>query len=137
MLPPPECFPSNIKHTPMKYTHIFAALLLPLLLISGCARALPDPAEILEREQKRVEYITTGQFDALSDMLASTLTYTHSNGTLDDKEYFMNTHRTEQVTYHSLEHDDLEVRVINHDTATHNGVSDDTIPRDRSQQQIC
>src|SRR5690625_6486963 len=69
-------------------------------------------------------------------MLASTLTYTHSNGTLDDKEYFMNTLRTEQVIYHSLEHDDLEVRFINPDTAILNGVSDVTVTLGGSKNTI-
>src|SRR5690625_7784602 len=69
-------------------------------------------------------------------MLASTLTYTHSNGTLDDKEYFMNTLRTEQVIYHSLEHDDLQVRFINPDTAILNGVSDVTVTLDGSKNTI-
>jgi ketosteroid isomerase-like protein len=61
-------------------------------------------------ELKRFEVMTKGDLAALTKILADDLTYTHSTGTLDNKEQFLESLRSGRVRYQSIEPGELQVR---------------------------
>lgn len=97
---------------------------LAVMIISGCGPAMPDSADVISREQQRVEYLASGNYDQLSDMLSPTMTYTHSNAILDNKEEFLQELRSGRVTYKNLEHQDVDVRFASPTVAIMNGITD-------------
>jgi hypothetical protein len=107
-----------------------ARFALLALLVVGCSPATPNPpasvtpSAVLDRERQRIEYLTTGAYDQLDAMTSPTLTYTHSNGTLDDRQRFMEELRNGNVVYRSLDHHDLAIRFLGDDVAILNGISD-------------
>ena len=104
-----------------------------ILNLAFCAAALvlvglqPPPgaaAEVLRREQQRVDYLTTGKIDELAAMLSPTMSYTHSSAVLDGKDKFLEALRSGQVVYKTLKHHDLQARLITPDVGVINGLSD-------------
>lgn len=96
-------------------------------MMIGCSpanQATLDPAEVLAREQQRVSYLTSGSYDQLSDMMSETMSYTHSNGLIENKAEFMEVLNSGRVVYRNIQHQELEVRIINPTTAIINGISD-------------
>ena len=83
-----------------------------------------DPDHLRSREQQRVDYLVAGDFDRLEAMLSPTLSYTHSNATLDDRAAFLNGLRSRQVIYRSMTHRDVQVRFVAPGVAILNGLSD-------------
>jgi uncharacterized protein (TIGR02246 family) len=57
-------------------------------------------------------------------MTSPTLSYSHSNASLDNKERFIGNLRAGQVKFSSLTHRDVEVRFLRPDVAILNGLSD-------------
>ncbi len=119
---------------------LFASAVLSLLLLAGCGNSAPgaaqDADDILRAEQQRVEYLTSGQLDRLEEMSSPTMTYTHSNGTKDDKEVYFASLRSGQVVYRDLDHDDLEVRFVGQGVAILNGISDVTVTVDGEDRLV-
>lgn len=107
-------------------TLVAAALCVLTFALVGHARqtAAPDADVLLQREQQRVAYLVKGQFDQLADMTSPTLSYSHSNGAIDNKERFLNDLRKGQVVYRSLTHRDVTVRFVVPRVAILNGISD-------------
>ena len=98
--------------------------------------AAPNPAEVLTREQQRVDYLTTGKLDQLAAMLSPTMSYTHSSSVLDNKEKVMAALRSGQVVYKSLKHQDVQVRFPTPDVAILNGSSDINVVIDGKPQDV-
>jgi uncharacterized protein (TIGR02246 family) len=100
-----------------------------VISLSGCVPAqtdltAPDSSVILAVEQQRIDFLATGSYEELADMLSPTLTYTHSNAILDDKDAFMEELTSGRVVYRNMDHQDLQVRFLNPTTAIINGISD-------------
>ena len=93
------------------------------LSLNGSPQTTPGADELLKREQQRIEYLTSGKLDELAAMLSPTLTYTHSSAAMDDKPRFLETLRSGQVAYKSLQHSDVQVRFPTPDVAVLNGLS--------------
>ena len=93
------------------------------LALAGAQSTQAD-AEILKREQQRVDFLTTGKIDQLAAMLSPTLTYTHSSSAMDSRDKFLETLRSGQVAYKRLAHRDLQVRFPTPDVAVVTGLSD-------------
>lgn len=77
-----------------------------------------------QREQQRVAALLAGDVDAVAAMLSPTLTYSHSNGTVDTRDAFVATLRSKQVVYKAVNHKDVQVRFPGPDVAILNGISD-------------
>ena len=108
----------------------YGLLLVCLATISGSVLAAqpratgPDPDVIRQREQQRVRYLTSGDYDSLAKMTSPTLTYSHSNATLDTREPWLGNLRSGQVAFRSLAHRDVDVRFVRPDVAILNALSD-------------
>ncbi len=99
-------------------------LMLVVSLALAGAQSTQADAEILEREQQRVNYLTSGNIEQLAAMLSPTLTYTHSSSAMDTRDKFLETLRSGQVAYKRLAHRDLQVRFPTPDVAVVTGLSD-------------
>ena len=93
------------------------------LALAGAQSTQAD-AEILKREQQRVDYLTSGNIDQLAAMLSPTLTYTHSSSAMDARDKFLETLLSGQVAYKRLAHKDVQVRFPTPDVAVVTGLSD-------------
>ena len=93
------------------------------LALAGAQSTKAD-AEILTREQQRVDFLTTGKLDQLAAMLSPTLTYTHSSSAMDGRDKFLESLRSGQVAYKRLSHSDVQVRFPTPDVAVVTGLSD-------------
>ncbi|MEX0681488.1 MAG: nuclear transport factor 2 family protein [Balneolales bacterium] len=85
---------------------------------------MPDTELLIEREQQRIQYLASEDYDNLEAMLSPTLTYTHSNSSIDHKEEFMQPLRSGEVIYQNLVHRNLEARFITPNVGILNGISD-------------
>lgn len=95
-----------------------------------------DSDVIIQREQQRVKYLVSRDYDGFERMTSPTLTYSHSNGAMDTKETFIRTLRTGQVVFHSLNHRDLKVRFLTPDVAILNGLSDFEVTSGGQDQHV-
>ncbi|MEO5897284.1 MAG: nuclear transport factor 2 family protein [Vicinamibacterales bacterium] len=86
--------------------------------------AAPDSNVILLREQQRVKYLVSGDIDGLAQMTSPTLSYSHSNGSIDEREKYLNDLRIRQVVFRSVNHRDVAVRLVTPEVAILNGLSD-------------
>jgi hypothetical protein len=94
------------------------------MISSGSQTAAGSEAELLKREQQRVDFLTGGKIDEFGAMLTPTVTYTHSNAAIDDKEAFRKSLRSGQIIYKTMKHQDAKVRFLTPDVALIQGVSD-------------
>ncbi|MEX2585189.1 MAG: nuclear transport factor 2 family protein [Balneolaceae bacterium] len=111
---------------------ILPFFVVPLLFVScgeassskTSATTAPDPQEILDREGDRVAILEAQDYNALEALMTATSTYTHSNGLIDTRDQLLNTLRSGDVIYRSLNHHDVQVRFIAPTVAVLNGKSD-------------
>jgi ketosteroid isomerase-like protein len=66
--------------------------------------------EVRAVENRRVAFVTANQIDSLARLLSDDLTYTHANGVTQTKEQLLAPLRSGEVRYHSIEHEDLQIR---------------------------
>lgn len=109
---------------------------LPTLLCIGLATvsisgwtgqpgaAASNPEVIRQREQQRVKYLVSRDYDGLDKMTSPTLSYSHSNGAIDAKEKFLGDLRAGRVVFRSLNHRDVSIRFVGPGVALLNGLSD-------------
>jgi uncharacterized protein (TIGR02246 family) len=119
--------------TPVSALLACAALAAVLTHRSAAAQSGDD---VLKREQERVELLTSGQIDRLADLLSPTMSYTHSNAALDNKEKFLAALRSGQVKYRALKHRDVQVRLARPDVAILNGISDVSVTTGGQDQEV-
>jgi hypothetical protein len=103
------------------------ALCLAALCVTSLAGQKPAATEsnvILQREQQRVKYLVAGDVDRLAQMTSPTLSYSHSNGSIDGREKFLNDLRIRQVVFRSVNHRDVAARFVTPQVAIVNGLSD-------------
>lgn len=86
--------------------------------------AAPDTQVIRQKEQQRVKYLVSRDYDALAKMTSPTLSYSHSNGNIDGKDKYIGDLRSGQVVFRSLNHRDVNVRFAGPDVAILNGLTD-------------
>lgn len=108
------------------YNQLIITALIAMMIFISCnqVESSPDSAEVLDKEQQRIEYLASESYDQLSDMLSPTMSYTHSNAIIENKEEFLEELRSGRVTYRNLNHQNLDLRFINPTTAIINGISD-------------
>lgn len=92
--------------------------------LAGQKPAAPEPNVIVQREQQRVKYLVSGDIDRLAQMTSPTLSYSHSSGSIDGREKYLNDLRIRQVVFRSLKHRDVAVRFVTPQVAILNGLSD-------------
>jgi hypothetical protein len=76
-------------------------------------RAPPPPAGdvVKAAELKRFEAAQKSDLDALGQLLADDLTYTHSTGVLETKAVFLDSLKSGKLQFKKIEPADLQVRV--------------------------
>lgn len=67
--------------------------------------------EILQTQKKRFALTVDGDLQALSQVLADDLRYTHSNGKMDNKEEYLKTMSSGKTNYNLIEPEDVKVQV--------------------------
>jgi hypothetical protein len=72
--------------------------------------------EILALEDRRIEAMVAGDVQALEEILADDLIYTHTTARLDTKASFIDAVKTGKSNYKSVDRKDVEVRDLR-DTA--------------------
>jgi hypothetical protein len=106
------------------YVFVVCIIAASVASIAGQQAAAPQPNVIREREQQRVKYLVSGDIDGLAKMSSPTLSYSHSNGSIDAREKYLNDLRTRQVVFGSLNHRGVNVRFLTPQVAMLNGLSD-------------
>jgi uncharacterized protein (TIGR02246 family) len=91
---------------------------------------------VRQREQQRVDALVAGDIEKAAAMMSPSLTYSHSNGTVNTKDEFMASLRSKQTVYKSVKHGDIAVRFPSPDVAILNGVSDFVVAIGGQEQQI-
>jgi hypothetical protein len=76
--------------------------------------------EILALEDRRIEAMVAGDVQALEEILADDLIYTHTTARLDTKASFIDAVKTGKSNYKSVDRKDVEVRDLR-DTAVVTG----------------
>jgi len=104
------------------FTCCLAALCVTTL--AGQKVAAPNSSVILQREQQRVKYLESGDVERLAQMTSPTLSYSHSNGSIDGRDKYLSDLRTRQVVFRKLNHRDVAVRFVTPQVAILNGLSD-------------
>jgi hypothetical protein len=109
---------------PMKTLLFLVALTLSLSSTVSAAAADPTAREreVLDAERQRVDALARDDHAALARLLHADLSYTHSNGAVDDKPAFLASLTSGRVKYRSLQHADQRVRLYG-DTALLTGTS--------------
>ena len=100
-------------------------LLLFIPIVLSCSKqTVADPSEVLNREQQRVEFLTLNDFRQLSELLSPTMTYTHSNAVIENKQQFLDELESGRLVYRNLNHQDIQIRFVNPDVAILTGITD-------------
>ncbi len=85
-------------------------LLLSLLFTAAIGFAQSKKQLKIEAlERKRFEAMTTKNLDFLKEVLADDLTYTHSNGLIEDKAAHLENIRTGKLQYRSILHEEMKL----------------------------
>ena len=66
--------------------------------------------EIIALENRRIEAMTNGDAEALNEILADDLIYTHSTARVETKAEFISSVTSGRTKYRSMEQDDVQVR---------------------------
>lgn len=90
-----------------------------LLFVSFTALSWPAPqkqnggteAQVLKMEQAWEDALVKSDVPALEKLYADTLIYTHSNGSVDNKETYIGNIRSGVTKYESMTRDDIRVSV--------------------------
>ena len=111
----------------MSRLHRVLTVCLAVLCVTTLAAQKPaatDPNVIVQREQQRVKYLVSGDIERLAQMTSPTLSYSHSNGSIDAREKYLNDLRIRQVVFRSINHRDVAARFVTPQVAILNGLSD-------------
>ena len=81
--------------------------------------------EIIRLEKERCAALTSGDVDALRDLMADDLVHIHGNGAVDDKTAYLKGVETKYV-FHRVDRGDLNIRVYA-DVAVVIGTLDQTV----------
>ena len=76
--------------------------------------------EIIALEKRRINAMTSGDTQALEEILADDLIYTHTTARLDTKASFIDAVKTGRSNYKSVDTSDVEVKALG-DTAVVTG----------------
>ena len=109
--------------------------MLVCLALAG-AQSSNAEAEILKREQQRVDHLTSGRLDQVEAMLTPTHTYTHSSSAMDSRDKLLETLRSGKVAYKRLAHRDVQVRFPTPEVAIVTGLSDILVAIDGKDTEV-
>ncbi|MBI1228201.1 MAG: DUF4440 domain-containing protein [Bacteroidetes bacterium] len=88
----------------------FAILYLLLLAAMPAFSQSKKQVEIEVLEHQRFEAMTTKNIDFLKNVLADDLSYTHSNGLVEDKTTHLENIRTGKLQYRSIQPEGMKLR---------------------------
>jgi uncharacterized protein (TIGR02246 family) len=80
--------------------------------------------EVREADDERVRALLANDLPALDEILADDLTYVHSNGMLDTKQSYLESLRSGNTRYLTMDMSDVSVRALGEDTAVINAKFD-------------
>jgi ketosteroid isomerase-like protein len=102
---------------------IMKRALLAILLLPVLAAAQTPSDDIRAADAKRIAALVQGDVAALSPLLAEDLTYTHTNGLVENREQFLAAVSSGKIDYEVVEPSDVQVRVYGN-TAVMTGRAD-------------
>ena len=111
----------------MPYRYRVLTLLFTLSMITYIDRvciAVAGPEVIAQREQQRVKFLTSRDYDSLAKMTSPTLSYSHSAGTIDTKDTWLASFRSGQVVFSRLDQREVAIRFLGPDVAVLNALAD-------------
>ncbi|MCX6634093.1 MAG: nuclear transport factor 2 family protein [Acidobacteria bacterium] len=87
--------------------------LFPLLALMACLGFAAERSAdgVKTAEKSWASATVAGDESTLKQLLASDLTYTHSNGETDTKAVFIDNLKTGARKYHKVDHESMEVRL--------------------------
>lgn len=103
-------------------SHILLATALSTSLF-GVATAAEPEDDVLASQGARLRAMIDEDVDALSELLADDLHYSHTRGSVESKPQFLSTIQSKRIDYLSAAPRDVEVRLFG-DTAVITGLSD-------------
>lgn len=89
----------------------FAIIYLLLFAAMPAFSQSKQQVEIETLERQRFEAMTTKNIDFLKNVLADDLTYTHSNGLVEDKATHLENIRTGKLQYRSIQPEEMKLRM--------------------------
>lgn len=110
------------KTVRFRSTHILLATALSVLLVAVTSAGEPED-EVLASQGARFQAMIDEDIDALSQLLADGLHYSHTRGSVESKAQFLSTIESKRIDYLAATPRDIEVRLLG-DTAVVTGLSD-------------
>jgi hypothetical protein len=93
-------------------THISILTLTVLFsFVLACAAGLKTGADLLNLEKQRYQAMVKIDLELLDSLLDHDLIFTHASAKLDTKESFMNSLKSGNLVYKSIDLEDVEVRM--------------------------
>ena len=93
-------------------------LVLSMALLAAPLFAADDAAKAVEAAERGwATGVTKNDFALLDKVLATGLTYTHSNGAVDTKDSYIGKLKAGTAKYVSVDYTDLKAQVLSKDTA--------------------
>ena len=106
----------------IRLNHIFLTAALAMSLVTAATGAEPED-EVLASQEARLRAMIDENTDALSELLADDLHYSHTRGSVESKAQFLSTIQTRRIDYQDAKPRDVSVRLFG-DTAVITGLSD-------------
>lgn len=111
-----------MKAVRTRLNHIFLAAALAMSLVTAATGAEPED-EVLASQEARLRAMIDEDIDALSELLADDLHYSHTRGSVETKAQFLSSVQTKRIDYLDARRRDVSVRLFG-DTAVITGLSD-------------
>jgi ketosteroid isomerase-like protein len=81
------------------------------LCLATALFAAGDEDAVKQAEKDWAKGITTNDFALLEKVLASDMTYTHSDGRAETQKEYIDSMRNGKLKYHKLEHEEMKVKL--------------------------
>jgi len=92
------------------YLRLFFLLSMGILTLTAQAQKTED--EVLQTQVRRFQALIENDQEAMQQLLADDLIYTHSNAKADNKQEFMATLKSQKTIYKSVQPDEVKIRLI-------------------------
>ncbi len=96
---------------------VLCTIVLSALFSLSCSTTTPagtsteDEVQVRELERRRFDAMIRADRGALESMLASNLSYTHSNADVENKEQFLANIQSGALDYHAIDPQEMNVRI--------------------------
>ena len=108
----------------VKFTKNYIIVIFLIFFLVNCNKPNDSPSDVLSREQQRIEFLTSGDYEQLAEMLSATMSYTNSNAVIENKEQFLEILESGRLIYREIDHREVDIRLANPSTVIITGISD-------------